>query len=174
MPYDVLLKTDNVEVTRSERGAISFSYNDPIKVMHDLFNRIKKLESKLEVAKSNPDEAVAKLEAKVKSLDNSVCEEIDNRDHWEERATKLADAVGDHFSESVGEHSSGNCPINNAHELLNQIGSTDKELISPESIQSIIDYIDEGEPNLKVLKSELGELIERYNGTYLEKIDTIV
>ncbi|MCZ4337825.1 hypothetical protein [Shewanella colwelliana] len=61
------------------------------------------------------------LEKRVKSLDKSVVEEIENRDHWEERASKLAYAVGEHFSESVGEHSSANCPINNAHELLNQI-----------------------------------------------------
>lgn len=58
---------------------------------------------------------------RIDSLDKDVCEEIENRDHWEERATKLAYAVGVYFEESVGEHSSANCPINNAHELLNQI-----------------------------------------------------
>ncbi|CCO44197.1 hypothetical protein VIBNISOn1_1050023 [Vibrio nigripulchritudo SOn1] len=60
-------------------------------------------------------------ESRINSLDKSVCEEIDNRDKWEERASKLAYAVGEYFDESVGEHSSANCPINNAHELLNQI-----------------------------------------------------
>jgi hypothetical protein len=40
------------------------------------------------------------------------------------------------------------------------------ESIKPEPIQSIIDYINEGEPDINVVKSELGEIIERHNGTY--------
>lgn len=44
---------------------------------------------------------------------------IDQRDHAEEWATKLADAIGEHFGREVGEHSSGNCPWENALELLN-------------------------------------------------------
>lgn len=58
---------------------------------------------------------------RIKSLDVVVREEIENRDRWEERASKLACAVGEYFGEPVGEHSSANCPIINAHELLNQI-----------------------------------------------------
>lgn len=58
---------------------------------------------------------------RIKRLDVDVSEEIENRDRWEERASKLAYAVGEYFGESVGEHSSANCPIRNAHELLNQI-----------------------------------------------------
>lgn len=60
------------------------------------------------------------LQERVKSLDKAVLEEIENRDEWELRATGLAEAVGSYFGEDVGEHSSANCPINNAHELLNQ------------------------------------------------------
>ena len=66
-------------------------------------------------------ETIVKLVKRTESLDKAVGEEIENRDIWEDKATKLADSVGVYFSESVGEHSSGNCPINNAHELLNQI-----------------------------------------------------
>ncbi|OEF61222.1 hypothetical protein A1OW_20335 [Enterovibrio norvegicus] len=62
-----------------------------------------------------------KLIEKNQELEKALVEEIDNRDSWEERATKLALAVGEHFDSDVGEHSSCNCPINNAHELLNQI-----------------------------------------------------
>lgn len=43
-----------------------------------------------------------------------------------------------------------------------------RESIRPESIQSIMDYIDEGSPDLNVVKAELGELIHRRNGTYYE------
>ncbi|MCF2826903.1 MULTISPECIES: hypothetical protein [unclassified Pseudoalteromonas] len=66
-------------------------------------------------------EELRKLQALADDLDTAVCEEIENRDRWEERASKLAYAVGEYFGESVGEHSSANCPIENAHELLNQI-----------------------------------------------------
>ena len=59
--------------------------------------------------------------SRITELDKAVCEEIGNRDNWEERASKLAYAVGEYFGESVGEHSSANCPITIAHELLNQI-----------------------------------------------------
>jgi hypothetical protein len=38
--------------------------------------------------------------------------------------------------------------------------------IKPTSIQAIIDYMNEGEPDINVVKSELGEIIERHNGTY--------
>lgn len=62
-----------------------------------------------------------KLKQQVISLDDAVCEEIQNRDEWEERATRLAECVGVYFDSDVGEHSSANCPIANAHELLNQI-----------------------------------------------------
>lgn len=63
---------------------------------------------------------IIKLEQRVESLDQAVSEEIENRDEWELRATRLAEAVGSYFGEDVGEHSSANCPINNAHELMNQ------------------------------------------------------
>lgn len=66
-------------------------------------------------------EELRKLQAQVDDLDTAVCEEIENRDRWEEKASKLAYAVGEYFGESVGEHSSANCPIKKAHELLIQI-----------------------------------------------------
>jgi hypothetical protein len=54
-------------------------------------------------------------------------------------------------------------------ELLSGINNEVHEIITPESIQSIIDYIEEGEPDLKVITGELGELIARHNGTYLQE-----
>lgn len=74
-----------------------------------------------ELQASSLDCKLAEANKKIIQLDKAVCEEIESRDHWEERASKLAYAVGVYFDESVGEHSSANCPINNAHELLNQI-----------------------------------------------------
>lgn len=40
------------------------------------------------------------------------------RDYWEEKATKLADLVGEHLGFDVGEHSNMNCPVENAIEAL--------------------------------------------------------
>jgi hypothetical protein len=65
-------------------------------------------------------EAVLELESENKKLGYAVLAEIETRDSWEERATKLAESVGVYFSEDIGEHSSANCPIINAHGLLNK------------------------------------------------------
>ena len=64
---------------------------------------------------------VEHFKKRANALDTAVGEEIDNRDAWEERATSLAGSVGEYFGADIGEHSSANCPIKNAHELLNQI-----------------------------------------------------
>ena len=50
----------------------------------------------------------------------AVLEEIGNRDHWEERATDLAIAVGEHLGVDVGEHSSANCPVQSAKNALKE------------------------------------------------------
>jgi len=66
------------------------------------------------------DAVIAELKSSVDELDDAICEEIYNRDNWEAKATKLADCVGEYFNEYIGEHSSANCPILNAHEILNR------------------------------------------------------
>ena len=95
-------------------------------LFHDIHGRIQDDSKGITVAEYEAAINVAFLmleqaEARITSLDKAVCEEIENRDHWEERASKLAYAVGEHFDVSVGEHSSANCPISNAHELLDPI-----------------------------------------------------
>lgn len=45
--YETLLKTGDLEVTRSKRGAISFSYDNATFAMFDMYERIKELENKL-------------------------------------------------------------------------------------------------------------------------------
>lgn len=62
--------------------------------------------------------------------------------------------------------------------MLNNVGDTDaastieqytNNAITIASIQSIIDYIDEGEPDISVIKGELGEIILRSNGEYFKE-----
>jgi hypothetical protein len=50
---------------------------------------------------------------RIQQLEKEVLEEINNRDYWEEKATELADLVGD-----FGEHTSSNCPVQNAINFL--------------------------------------------------------
>jgi hypothetical protein len=38
--------------------------------------------------------------------------------------------------------------------------------ITPESLRAIVDYIEEGEPDINVIKSELNELILRNSDEY--------
>jgi FtsZ-binding cell division protein ZapB len=49
-------------------------------------------------------------------LDAEIDQLITERDCWEEKATALAERVGEHFGFDVGEHSSMNCPVTNALE----------------------------------------------------------
>jgi hypothetical protein len=44
-----------------------------------------------------------------------------------------------------------------------------KQPITTEAIQAIIDYIDEGAPDMNVVRGELSELILRSRGEYWEK-----
>lgn len=58
------------------------------------------------------------MQDRIDKLEDALTEEIDNRDNWEERATRLAETVGECFDLDVGEHSSANCPIRTATEIL--------------------------------------------------------
>lgn len=61
----------------------------------------------------------AALTKQVEEEEKATLEEIKNRDEWEDRATQLADEVGAYFDVPVGEHSSCNCPIEEARKILN-------------------------------------------------------
>lgn len=61
----------------------------------------------------------SKLEKLLAEEERSHDMTIDQRDRAEDMATKLAEAVGEYFGRDVGDHSSANCPWENALELLN-------------------------------------------------------
>jgi len=63
---------------------------------------------------------IAELEKQNKKLDFYVLEEIENRDHWEEKATNLAESIGELLGVDVGEHSSANCPVMSAMDAINE------------------------------------------------------
>lgn len=69
---------------------------------------------------STVNEIFEEMQKRINELENIVLEEIENRDKWELKATILAESVGSFFGESVGEHSSANCPVKNAQDLLNR------------------------------------------------------
>ena len=57
-------------------------------------------------------------------LDLSEDKLIEQRDHWEEKATELAGDIGSVLGFDVGEHSSANCPVQTAIDGVYQMQST--------------------------------------------------
>lgn len=61
---------------------------------------------------------VERLADKIAGLRNDVLEEIENRDAFHEAADRLASEVSRFFGVDIGEHSSANCPRDNAYEAI--------------------------------------------------------
>lgn len=61
------------------------------------------------------------LKAQVDSLDAAVGEEIDKRDLYHEHADRLAFGIAKALGIDIGEHSSGNCPWNNAFFAIKEL-----------------------------------------------------
>ena len=55
--------------------------------------------------------------------DHEIDELIRERDFWEEKATELAEDVGRALGFEVGEHSNGNCPVQNAIDGVYHMGA---------------------------------------------------
>lgn len=75
--------------------------------------------------------------------ESEILQVINQRDHWEEKATELAEAVGEHFGFSVGEHSSANCPVQIAIDALDEIAGAKQNASSSvkndwESVKSML------------------------------------
>lgn len=71
-----------------------------------------------------------KLSEKVKELDDKFESEykshgvtVDQREHWESKATELAGDIGKALGFEVGEHSSDNCPVQNAIDEIYRCGN---------------------------------------------------
>lgn len=59
-------------------------------------------------------------------IEELECEELKNialRDYWEDKATELADDIGKALGFEVGEHSSDNCPVQNAIDGVYHMGT---------------------------------------------------
>ena len=61
---------------------------------------------------------VPELQKRIKELERSERELAEQRDHAEEWADKLAEAIALHFREDIGEHSNLNNPWAHAHNLI--------------------------------------------------------
>ena len=62
MRETVLFKDESIEVSVTEKGSISYAYNDPSAAMHDLFGYICNLETNTKLAKKEREELAAQLE----------------------------------------------------------------------------------------------------------------
>ncbi len=58
-----------------------------------------------------------------KELISEIEKLVDERDYWEEKATELADNVGNLLGFDFGEHSSANCPVQSAIEAISAMKS---------------------------------------------------
>lgn len=52
--------------------------------------------------------------------DSELEEIVHKRDLWEEKATELANGIGNLLGVNIGEHSNINCPVRNAIEAVHQ------------------------------------------------------
>ena len=66
-----------------------------------------------------PPEAVARSE-------REHTKTIEDRDHWHDKATELANDVGNMLGFDVGEHSSSNCPVQSAIDGVFEMAETVK------------------------------------------------
>lgn len=71
---------------------------------------------------------IVKLKDQNRKIEDAIENEIEQRDFWEERATNIAVAVGDYFGIDVGEHTSNNCPIEEAKKILNGEYETEQDI----------------------------------------------
>ncbi|KZN68314.1 hypothetical protein N473_07775 [Pseudoalteromonas luteoviolacea CPMOR-1] len=90
---------------------------------------------------------VAALEQENKQL-------IDNCDHWESKATELANDVATFFNTNIGEHSNVNCPVENAidavHMRMGQKPETIKYQCSKCTEQYDVDVFAHKSPNIGI------------------------
>jgi len=71
----------------------------------------------------NVSDIVASVgESKDNSDDPDMDTVLKERDHWEAKATELAEDYGEAVGIDVGEHSNTNCPVQNAIDNLSELG----------------------------------------------------
>jgi len=83
------------------------------------------------------ENALSKRDIKIKSLENTFDKElkdhedtIGQRDYWESKATELANDIGKALGFEVGEHSSANCPVQNAIDGVFEMDATLDEALT--------------------------------------------
>ncbi len=97
---------------------------------------------------------VERLADKIAGLRNDVLEEIENRDAFHEAADRLVSEVSRFFGVDIGEHSSANCPWDNAYEAIPtgdieslkaewKAEALEKSDVDEQAIRSAIDAIQE-------------------------------
>ena len=97
------LQTENARL-KSDLVAAGASYSGVIRTMGE--------------CREKADQRIAELGAALKKEETDCLNVIAERDCYHEWADQLADAIGRHFVEEIGEHSSANNPWKNALELI--------------------------------------------------------
>lgn len=82
----------------------------------------------LDLVRESNEMRIAECEAEIERLEADEEKALEECHAWEEKATRLAEAVGEYVNEDVGEHSSANCPLANAMELLEPRNKEESEI----------------------------------------------
>lgn len=145
-------QAERIKELERELNQQRFNNEHNLSIDQKVSDRIKELEDKN-----------LRLQASIDGLDGEVCTLIDERDEWEDMAGRLADEVASFFGEDIGEHTSANCPISNALEIIQNSSALSDELrkLEVDVIEltqvklSLIDYINEKDKVIKELEAEL-------------------
>lgn len=114
-PVTVSLAAEEIERLQQQNDYLSaLASGQPLygleEKIADLMQRNKALREELD-----------QLKAETKRLDAAVGEEISNRDRVEAHADRLADGIAKALGVDIGEHSSANCPWNNAFFAIDEL-----------------------------------------------------
>ena len=85
-------------------------FEEEYDLISEALNRIKK-----------DSERVIEQAQRIDELESRESEMSDERDCWERKATELASNVGIALGFEVGEHSSANCPVQNAMDEISHL-----------------------------------------------------
>ncbi|MFK0179012.1 hypothetical protein ACIQVR_23955 [Streptomyces xanthochromogenes] len=125
---ELVFAADEAEHTTDLASSVYSSIKHWVSAVLPLHERMirERLNADLATMQAELTEARQKVrigEAKLETADRDMLQLIDERDHREEVADKLAYAVAP--EEVIGEHSSMNCPWENAFELITPMAEVD-------------------------------------------------
>jgi len=113
---------------------------------------------------------VSRMKKDAESIDLQFDKVIRDRDHWEDKATMLAELLSGYFGQDFGEHSSANCPVENAIDYINEIDIKELELTRPETTSEVISFLQQLPANTRMMGVNFGafRIVDSDNGKVVQ------